>query len=96
MPRLETDELLDRLNRDGGFRARFASDIPAALAELELSHAHRMALVSTDEDALRRLSVAGQGEIEILAFWSGVKRVFSRLFCGGGKTRSWECKKEPG
>lgn len=96
MPRQEIDGLLDRLNGDAGFRARFAADIPAALTELELSHAHRMALVSTDEDALRRLSVAGQSEIEILALWSRIKRVFSRLFCGPGKTRSWECKKDPG
>lgn len=96
MPETEFQKVLERVNADEDFRERFTSDIPGALAELDLSPTERAALVSTDEDALRRMP-GGQIDIDPTAAGrSWLSRLLcSRWFCGPQKTRDWQCPKQP-
>lgn len=85
-------KFLERVNRDEGFREKAQRDPATALAEFDLRAAEQVARATHDEDAFRRLASTVEQEA---AFWSGVKRFFSRIFCGPGRTRNFECKKEP-
>ena len=90
----ELRRLLDRLNGGAGFRERFQRDIPGGVARLAFSPAQGAAITATDEDALRRLAAppvdAHVHNAKILS-----RLLCTRMFCGPGKTRNWECPDEP-
>jgi hypothetical protein len=87
--------VLDRVNGDKDFRARFESDTSSALAELELSYAEHRALTATDEDALRRMAAANV-DVESARDRSWLSRLLcTRWFCGPGGTRDFNCPKQP-
>lgn len=68
--------LLDRIDNDEDFRARIVADPEAAVADLDLTPVERLALASSDEDALRRLAGA-----EVVGFAARPGMAASRL-CG--------------
>jgi hypothetical protein len=82
-------KFLERVNGDASFRERVHQDPAGALAEFDLRQPEQVALASSDEDMLRRLASARVQEDA--RFWTWVKKGLSRLFCGPGGTRSWEC-----
>lgn len=87
----ELRRLLDRINTDEEFRERLGNDAQGALSEFGLSQTERTALVSGDEDALRRL--AGADIDTEAAFWSWVTRhICTWVFCGPPGTTTWECR----
>jgi hypothetical protein len=85
--------LLDQVNENATFHARARQDPDGALAELGLRPWEPAAFTCDDEDALRRLASARIQEDA--RFWTWVKKGLSKLFCGPGGTRSWECPKAP-
>jgi putative modified peptide len=56
MSRYAVNSLLYRLKKDAAFRARFAADPAAALADADLSDAERAAFVARD---MRRINELG-------------------------------------
>lgn len=84
-------EFVDRVNSDDAFRELARTDPATALAACDLGAAASCASEG-DEDRLRRLTARTAPDT---MWWSKVKRFFSRLFCGSGKTRSWECTRAP-
>jgi hypothetical protein len=62
---------LEQLNADASFRGRMQEDAAGAFAEFDLSPVEQMAIMSGDEDALRRLTgldvsgYAGQPETAV-------------------------------
>lgn len=91
MPVKELDPLLDRLNADADYRARFTEDPARELAALELAPSQRAALTATDEDSLRRLSPASP---PVQRTWFS-RLLCSRWFCGPPGTRDFDCPKKP-
>ena len=84
-------EIIERINSDPQFRADVQTDPITSLSVYQLRDGP--ANIAVDEDALRRLSSV---KIDQDArFWTWVKKQASRLFCGPGKTRSWECPSAP-
>jgi hypothetical protein len=67
-------QLVERLNSDESFRERLNNDPQGAIEEFDLSPAEHAALVSQDEDALRRLL----GE-DVSGFAVGQAGLFSTL-----------------
>lgn len=82
---------IDRINLDEQFRERARRNPVEALAELDPLMAERLG-AAPDEDWLRRLSAGVEQDAR---FWTWVKKGLSKLFCGPGGTRSWECPKAP-
>lgn len=85
---------VERLNEDPTFRRTAQRDPAGALAQFDPRRAEQVARASEGEDALRRLAetrVQEQARI-----WTWIKKQASRLFCGPGRTRSWECPKKVG
>jgi hypothetical protein len=92
----DSQALLERLNTDEGFRERFEEDISGALAELSFTPSKRAALVSTDEDSLRRLAGADVVGIECGRIKSWITRhLCTWIFCGPPGTRDPWCPRQP-
>jgi hypothetical protein len=91
-------KFIDRVNKDASFRERLTNDVPAALAEFELSPTEQVALATNDEDALRRLGgghiQAAAAEPQRLENWLS-RLLCTRWFCGPLRTRDWQCPKHP-
>jgi hypothetical protein len=84
---------VERLNADPDLREEVRQDAARALVEFDLRSAEEVTRASDDEDVLRRLASVSTEEQAWL--WTRIKRGLSRLFCGPGTTRSWECPKTP-
>ena len=83
--------LLAQVDSEPGFRERLLREPAAALAAAGPQGAWTPALAG--EDVLRRLAGASPpGDARV---WTWVKKKLSKLFCGPGGTRSWECPKKP-
>lgn len=87
-------KFLERVNSDASFREGVHQDPEAALAEYDLGTARSNDEAQpSDEDGLRRMSSASVQEQARI--WTWVKKTLSKVFCGPGGTRSWECPKQP-
>jgi hypothetical protein len=87
----DLDPLLDRLNSDADYRARFTEDPARELAGVDLVPSQWAALIATDEDSLRRLSPP---PTPLQRTWFS-RLLCSRWFCGPPGTRNFECPKKP-
>jgi hypothetical protein len=83
---------LEKINEDMDFRENVRRNPIGALKAAELGAIKVAPIAPNDEDALRRLaSFTLQEDARI---WTWIKKTLSRLFCGPGGTRSWECPKD--
>lgn len=86
------NELLERVNHDDHFRESLLRDPGSALAKAQFSASMQAVPCINGEDGLRRMAAGSQVQFRL---WTWIKKTASRLLCGPGRTRSWECPAKP-